>query len=325
MRMKLANTPAPCNRSPAPQRLPPPPNARSKPMNEARKALRSTVRRLRLNSLALRKNWSARSFAQSLTDEEHALYRDYFPLFAHDYQLEPEGAWAIWLLMGGRGSGKTRAGAEWVMEQVALGAARHVALIGETLADARDVMIEGVSGIRRAAMDRDERPRFIKSERMLRWSNGAQARIFSAEDPDSVRGHAFDLVWGDEFAKWRYAQEVLDTTLFALRVGERPRMLITTTPRNRPDLRRLLNEPGLVVTRARTLDNADHLSAEFLTRIVKRYEGTALGRQELDGELLEDAQGALWNRAIIEAARVRAAPALSRIVVAVDPPVSSGP
>lgn len=268
--------------------------------------------------------WSAQNFLNSLSTDEAALYRGLFLLRAHDYQLEPDGDWTTWLLLGGRGSGKTRAGAEWVLEKIAFGEARRVALIGETLADVADVMIEGPSGLRNAAMQRDERPRFLRSQGKVTWTNGAVAHVFSAEDPDALRGHAFDLAWGDEFCKWRHAQETFDTLQMALREGGRPRQLFTTTPKNRPELRMLLTDPDIAVTRATSFDNAANLSPAFFKSVVKRYEGTRLGRQELMGEVLADLEGALWNRQTIERARVRTAPELTRIVVAVDPAVSAG-
>jgi phage terminase large subunit-like protein len=244
---------------------------------------------------------------------------------ARTSQLPPDGDWTTWLFMGGRGAGKTRAGAEWVLERIAYREARRVALIGETLSDVRDVMIGGPSGLRAVALYDSEEPRFLKSERKLIWRNGAEARMFSAEDPDSLRGHAFDLAWCDEFAKWRYAQETFDNLQMCLREGERPRALVTTTPRNRPELRALLEMPDLAVTHARSRDNWANLSKSYFTRVVARYAGTALGRQELDGEVLDDLDGALWTRGLIEKARVRQAPELTRIVIAVDPPVSIGP
>jgi phage terminase large subunit-like protein len=273
----------------------------------------------------LKKSSVRRKFLQTLSDDEHRLYRDLFALSAHPYQREPEGGWTIWVLLGGRGAGKTRAGSEWVMEKVAEGRAGRVGLVGETLADVRDVMIEGPAGLRKAAMQRDERPRFLKSQRKLVWPNGAQARIFSAEDPDSLRGHAFDLAWCDEFAKWRHAQETFDTLQMAMREGPRPLQMVTTTPRDRPEVRALLALDGVVTTRARSADNRENLSPSFFAAIVKRYAGTRLGRQELDGELLGQAEGALWPRDMLERARVRQAPELARVAVAVDPPSSVGP
>jgi phage terminase large subunit-like protein len=280
----------------------------------------------------LRPNWIASlpkprrdAWVDALEDDQARIYRRLFWLRAHDYQREPDGDWTAWLLLGGRGSGKTRAGAEWVMEKIALDGARRVALIGTTLADVEEVMIGGPSGLRRAAFDKTEALRFYKSARKIVWPNGAEAFAFSAEDPDSLRGHAFDLAWSDEFAKWRYAQETFDNLQFALREGPRPRQLITTTPRNRPELRALLAMPGVAITRARSIDNKDNLSPAFFDAVVARYQGTRLGRQELDGELLKDVAGALWSRDLIEKTRVRIAPDLTRIVIAVDPPVTAGP
>jgi phage terminase large subunit-like protein len=226
--------------------------------------------------------------------------------------------------LGGRGAGKTRAGAEWVMNNVLSSRAGRIALIGETLADVRDVMIEGPSGIKSAAMTAAERPRFHASKRQLCWSNGAQALAFSAEDPDSLRGHEFDLAWCDEFAKWRHLGATFDNLQLSLRAGERPRQAITTTPRNRRELIALLKEPGVAVTRATTFDNSQYLAPSFLAEIARRYGGTRLERQEMNGELLEDVPGALWTHDGLDANRVRHAPEMSRIVVAVDPPVSSG-
>lgn len=246
-------------------------------------------------------------------------------ILAHDYQRPPGGDWTAWILLGGRGAGKTRAGAEWVLECVAYRQAKRIALIGETFADAREVMVGGPCGLLKIPLYDSEIPKYVKTERKLIWPNGAEAFCFSADDPDSLRGHAFDLAWCDEFAKWRYAQETFDNLQFALREGPRPRQLITTTPRNRPELRALLDMRGVAVTRARSEDNRENLSPAFFDSIVARYKGTRLGRQELDGEVLEDAAGALWTRDLIEKNRVRAAPEMTRIVVAVDPPVTTGP
>jgi phage terminase large subunit-like protein len=211
------------------------------------------------------------------------------------------------------------------LENVAYRQSGRIALIGETFADVRNVMVGGPCGILKVPLYDSEIPKYVKTERKLVWPNGAEAFCFSAEDPDSLRGHAFDLAWCDEFAKWRYAQETFDNLQFALREGPNPRQLITTTPKNRPELRALLEMPGVAVTRARSEDNRENLSPAFFDRIVARYAGTRLGRQELDGELLEDTDGALWSRDLIEGNRVRTAPELTRIVVAVDPPVTAGP
>ncbi|WP_082528780.1 terminase family protein [Methylobacterium sp. Leaf466] len=245
-------------------------------------------------------------------------------------QLPPcEGRtpWTTWAVIGGRGSGKTRTGAEWV-RALALGdpaftasPVGRIALVGETFADVRDVMIEGPSGLLALA---GPRPVWSPSRRRVDYPNGAVALAFSAEEPDSLRGPQFGAAWSDELAKWRQAEAAYDMIQFGLRLGARPRSLVTTTPRPTALIRRLLTDPSVVVSRSRTADNAMNLAPSFLEGIVGRYAGTRLGRQELDGELIEDRPDALWNRAGIEAARVARAPdALRRIVVAVDPPASS--
>ena len=251
-----------------------------------------------------------------------------WPIWARPAQLPPGGTWRTWLFMGGRGAGKTRAGAEWV-SGLAYGAAftgaepiGRIALIAETMNDAREVMLEGESGLLRLAGL--ARPRYEPSRRRLVWPNGAVAQLFSAEDPESLRGPQFGAAWCDEVGKWRRAEEVWDQLQFGLRLGRSPRVLVTTTPRAVPLLRRLLVDDGTAITRAATNDNARNLSPQFVQAVAARYAGTRLGRQELDGELIEDCDDALFDRARIEAARVDAAPDLSRIVVAVDPPASSG-
>ncbi|RFC64548.1 ATP-binding protein [Fulvimarina endophytica] len=248
-------------------------------------------------------------------------------LFARPEQRPPPGDWRHWLLIGGRGSGKTRAGAEWItalalgLEPFASRPHMRIALVAETLADAREVMIEGESGLRAVGGERP--PVYEVSRRRLTFANGAMAQIFSSEDPDSVRGYQFDAAWGDELGKWVKAEETFDNLMLALRLGERPAALFTTTPRNVPALKRLMEDRQTVVTRMRTAENAGHLAPGFLKAMQERYGGTRLGRQELDGELLADREDALFSRAAIDRGRVRAAPDLERIVVAVDPPASA--
>jgi phage terminase large subunit-like protein len=227
----------------------------------------------------------------------------------------------VWLILGGRGAGKTRAGAEWVRTQACVANAR-IALVGETARDAREVMIEGVSGLL-AVHPRNERPQWVPSRARLEWPNGAVAQAFSADEPDSLRGPQFSAAWCDELAKWRHAETTFDMLQFGLRLGSRPRQVITTTPRPIALLKRLIADPATALTRAGTIENAYHLAPAFLETIVARYRGTRLGRQELDGEVIEERAGALWSRARIEACRIAAAPACSRIVVAVDPPASA--
>lgn len=266
-------------------------------------------------------------------DEAECLDYDW-QLWARDDQLPPPlsqglGPWTTWLILGGRGAGKTRAGAEWV-RGLALGQppfadspVERIALIGETLGDARAVMVDGPSGLL-AIHPPAERPAYNASRRELTWPNGVVAQLFSADDPQSLRGPQFGAAWADELAKWRYAADAWDMLQFCLRLGERPRQAVTTTPRPIPLLKRLLADPATAVSRAATDANAANLSPSFLGAIVGRYQGTRLGRQELGGEMIEDRADALWQRAALDAARLGEAPPLARIVVAVDPPVTSG-
>ncbi len=274
-------------------------------------------------SLALLPEPARKAFLRSLTAEEAAHLLHDWRFWARADQLAPEGEWTTWLVLGGRGAGKTRAGAEWLRAEVEAGRAGRIALIGETLGDVREVMIDGPSGL--AAIGRAEaRPRYEVSRRRLLWPNGAVAQAFSASEPESLRGPQFDAAWADELAKWRYAEAAWDMLQFGLRLGARPRQIVTTTPRPVPILKRLLADDGTAVSRASTHANRGNLAEAFFRTVIARYEGTRLGRQELDAELIEDNPDALWSRAAIERARVRAAPGLVRVVVAIDPPASSG-
>ena len=283
------------------------------------------------------KGWSPkqrRFLLEGMSRAEMELVLSRWDVFAHEHQmppcLAPNGQpWLTWLLIGGRGAGKTRAGAEWVRAQ-ALGIAPlagvpvgNIALVGETEHDVREIMVEGLSGLL-AVHRRDERPVWTPSRRRLEWRNGAVAYAFSAEDPESLRGPQFGCAWSDEMAKWRYAQAAFDMLQFGLRLGQQPRQMITTTPRPTALIKRLMLEPTSVVTRAGTQANAYHLAPTFLKGVLARYKDTRLGRQELDGEIIEDRPDALWSRALIETCRVSDTPPLARIVVAVDPPASSG-
>jgi phage terminase large subunit-like protein len=243
-------------------------------------------------------------------------------IWARPAQLPPAGEWRIWLLLAGRGFGKTRSGAEWVREQVEDGLAKRIALVAPTAADARDVMVEGESGLL-AIAPKDDRPLYEPSKRRLTWANGAIATLFSADEPERLRGPQFDAAWCDELAAWRFP-EAWDMLMMGLRLGEHPRVVATTTPKPVRLIRALLQAPDCIVTRGTTRENADHLAPSFLSAILKQYEGTRLGRQELEAELLEDLPGALWTREAIERARVGVAPTLRRVVVAIDPAASSG-
>tara|TARA_B100000287_G_scaffold268306_1_gene252325 strand:- start:184 stop:1506 length:1323 start_codon:yes stop_codon:yes gene_type:complete len=236
-------------------------------------------------------------------------------------QKTPEGDWGIWLILAGRGFGKTRTGAEWVKEQVNKGKVKHIALVAATAGDARDTMIEGESGLL-SVFPNSERPRYEPSKRRVTFSNGAIATAFSADEPDRLRGPNHDLAWCDELAAWRYP-DAWDMLIFGLRIGDQPQALVTTTPRPTKIIRELVKRDDVVVTRGSTFENKQNLAPSFLHEITERYEGTRLGRQELHAEILDDVDGALWNREMIEAARTSTMPDMKRIVVAIDPAVSS--
>ena len=229
--------------------------------------------------------------------------------------------------MGGRGAGKTRAGSEWVRAEVEgarpmdPGRSSRIALVGETYDQVREVMIFGDSGIL-ACSPPDRRPVWEATRRRLVWPNGAIAQVFSANDPEALRGPQFDAAWVDELAKWKKGQDTWDMLQFGLRLGDHPRQCVTTTPRNVGVLKKLLEMPSTVVTKAPTEANKANLANSFLEEIRERYAGTRLARQELDGVLLEDAEGALWTSKSLEKAKQAESPKVNRIVVAVDPPVT---
>lgn len=250
----------------------------------------------------------------------------------------------MWLVQGGRGVGKTRIGAEWTCEQVQAGR-RRIALVAPIAADTRDVMIEGESGILAVCTGAVKGPNqqpvgkihpigipnYEPSKRRLTWPNGAMAFTYSSEEPERLRGPQHDAAWCDEIGAWKYATDTWDMMLFGLRLGTDPRAVATTTPRpiellrgNHQDRVGLINEPTTVITRGRTQDNIANLAPQFYADIVGKYQGTRLGRQELEGELLEDVPGALWQRSQLDALRVDAAPDLIRVVVAIDPAMTSG-
>jgi phage terminase large subunit-like protein len=242
-----------------------------------------------------------------------------------EQRMPSDDDWTVWLYLAGRGAGKTRSGAEGVREWIETGRCGRVALISATAADSRDVQLEGASGLL-SICPNGNRPIFEPSKRRLTWPNGAIATIYSAEEPDRLRGPQHDGLWADELAAWKDAQAVWDQAMFGLRVGKKPRAIITTTPRPLKIIRDLLARDGkdVRVTRGKTADNAKNLAGSFLESIVGRYQGTRLGRQELDAEILDDVIGALWTRDLLEQTRRTVAPSLSRIVVAIDPSVSAG-
>ena len=269
------------------------------------------------------------AFLGGLSDNALASLPWLFEFWALPHQLPPEGDWKTWVVMGGRGAGKTRAGSEWVRAQVegatpdAPGHARRVALVGETFDQARDVMVFGESGIL-ACSPPDRRPQWEAGRRRLVWANGATAQVCSAHEPEALRGPQFDAAWVDELAKWKKAEETWDMLQFALRLGEHPQQMVTTTPKNVAVLKRILGNASTVTTHAPTEANRAYLAESFLAEVEARYGGTRLGRQELEGVLLEDVEGALWTTAMLEGCRIETAPALTRIVVSVDPSVTGG-
>jgi phage terminase large subunit-like protein len=279
------------------------------------------------------------TFVRSLSDEEAqdllrsdakvaGLLQHDWHYWARDDQLipldmMPGGGKITWLPLAGRGWGKTRVGAETVIDEVKSGRSRQIALVAETAADARKVMVEGPSGILKCS-PRDFMPLYEPSKRTLTWPNGAQAFTYNAVEPGQLRGPQHDFAWADELAKWRYAQDTWDNLQFGLRIGSYPRQLVTTTPRPIPIIRELVKDPTTHVTKGRTLDNAQNLAVSFLKQIRKKYEGTRLGRQELDAEILDDLPGGLWTRETIENALVTEHPPLRRIVVSIDPSGAGG-
>src|SRR5258708_33946975 len=243
---------------------------------------------------------------------------------ARPEQVTPPGDWQIWLILAGRGWGKTRTGAEDIVHYAMMNPGGRIGLVGPTAADVRDVMVEGHSGIL-AISDNGLRPNFEPSKRRLTWPNGSQAALYSAEEPERLRGPQHHRIWADELGAWENQQATWDQLTFGLRLGSDPRVIVTTTPRPMALIRALRASSTTHLTVGRTADNAANLAPAVLARLEARYGGTRLGRQELDGELLEDVAGALWTRAMIEAARLTGPlPAMRRVVIGVDPSGSDG-
>ena len=252
-----------------------------------------------------------------------AIYSRYsWDSFAREDQRWVGQSWLIWLLLGGRGSGKTRTGAEWVRRRV-LNGAKRIALVAPSYNAAREVMVEGESGLLSIGRD-TERPTYISSRHRLEWPDGAVGHIFSAEDPDALRGPQFDYAWADEFCAWSYPEETLSNLRLGLRLGSAPQLIVTTTPKPITALKELCAQKELNVTRAKTSDNARHLAPTFLDAVQEAYGQTRLGRQELDGEIIEDFTGALWTRDILAACTAPPPERFDKIIIAVDPPITSG-
>jgi len=241
-------------------------------------------------------------------------------LQARDAQKLPPGDWTTWLVIAGRGFGKTRTGAETV--RIWSDSHPIIHLIGRTAADMRDTMIEGPAGILAVHPDHN-RPKYEPSKKRLTWPNGAKGVLFSADEPDALRGPQCYKMWVDELASWKYADEAWDNAMMGLRLGQDPQVLVTTTPRPIKLIKELVKADSSVVTRGSTYDNKANLADAFLNTIISKYEGTRIGRQELHAEILEDLEGALWKQKHIDEARVDKAPNLVRVVVAIDPAVTS--
>jgi len=265
----------------------------------------------------------------SLTDEEATMLQYQWSFWARPQQIPPtltktEHDWLTWLILAGRGFGKTRSGAEWVRDLVENHNYRRIALVAEDAGDARDVMVEGESGII-AVCPPWNRPNYEPSKRRLTWPNGARATIFSADDPESLRGPQHDAAWLDELCKWRYQQEAWDQLQFGLRLGKRPVQCITTTPKPTKLLKEIVARQSTLITKGHTYDNLDNLASSFREAIVARYENTRLGRQELSAEILDDNPNALFHQPLIDQHRIpkKDLPEdLQMTVVAVDPPAT---
>lgn len=263
-----------------------------------------------------------RILASLSEDQANELLWDW-RFWARPNQIAPDGDWLTWVIDAGRGFGKTRSGSEWVREQVYAGKQR-IALIGETYKDLVEVMCFGDSGIA-GVFPPHEKPKITTNPNVqIVFHTGAVGLGYNATQPNQLRGPQFDAAWCDELAKWRYARETWDMLQFGLRLGNRPQALVTTTPRPIPLLREILSDPDTVVTKGSTFDNAANLAPSFLKKIREKYEGTRLGRQELEAEMLDDLPGALWTREMFDANRVQKMPEMVRVVVAVDPSGTAG-
>ena len=285
--------------------------------------LRNELKRLSISDEKLQR----RFFSKLKEIEAEFVLRDW-PLWGRSNQFPPSNSWKTWILLGGRGAGKTRAGAEWIRHIATLSSdskdhsGGRIALIGETYNDVRDVMIEGHSGLLSVHCKR-EMPKWNSTQRKLEWSNGVIGQVFSSRDPEGLRGSQFGAVWCDELCKWNNLTLTWDMLEFCLRLGNNPRRLITTTPKPSIFIRKLLKKRGTIIERSSSRENIANLAPGFIDHVEEIYGGTRLGRQELEGELLEDSQDGIWNRAQLEQARAEPVLPMQRIVVAVDPPATS--
>lgn len=259
------------------------------------------------------------AYLATLSPEAQARLLYDWQFWARPNQLAPEGEWRTWLALAGRGFGKTEAGAQWIRQRVENGA-RSIALIAETQKDLEEVMVARLLKI----SPPDQMPTVRYKPVRVTWPNGAQALGYNGTEPDQLRGPEFDTAWVDELAKYRYARETWDMLQFTMRSGPDPRVFVTTTPRPIPVLREIIKDPTTVITRGSTMDNASNLPAAFMKAVVDKYAGTRLGRQELNAEMLDDVPGALWTREMFDGQRVKEAPRMKRVVIAVDPSGTTG-
>lgn len=286
----------------------------------------------RAERFALLPEMERRAIIEAMPADEREELLFNWSFWGRPKQFAPAGDWATWLILAGRGFGKTRCGAEWIRSLVcgatpmAPGTIKRIALVGETAADCRDVMVEGDSGLL-SVHPKDFRPHYEPSKRRVTWPNGAVATLYNAVEPDQLRGPQHDAAWSDELAKWAYAQETWDNLQFGLRLGDDPRQIVTTTPRPIKALKDIVADPRTVVTRGSMNENRANLAPSFISKIEARYAGTRLGRQEIDAEILDDAPDALWKRADIDARRIAKGghlPDMQRVIIAIDPAASWG-
>lgn len=258
------------------------------------------------------------AWLRTLSTEQIAALKYRWDFWARPDQLPPEGEWSTWLALAGRGFGKTEMGAQWVRDRVKNGA-MAVALVAETQKDLEEVMIPRLLKV----TPPEDAPEVRYKPVRLRWKSGAIAFGYNGTEPDQLRGPEFDTAWVDELAKYAKARDTWDMLQFTMRRPD-PRVLVTTTPRPIPVIREIVSDPTTRITKGATMANADNLDPKFLKRVRDKYEGTRLGRQELNGEILDDVPGALWTREMLDATRVQEAPAMARIAVAIDPSGTGG-
>jgi phage terminase large subunit-like protein len=292
-------------------------------MSHSASPMTTSAPRYSASSIASLPLWERKAWLESLDRAELLRVTYDWKFWARPSQLPPEGEWIYWLILAGRGFGKTRAGAEQIIEWARDKRNRRIALVGKDPADARDVMLEGESGILTISPPWFY-PKYEATKKKLTWPNGNMAWIYSGAEPEGLRGPNFHKAWCDEIRAWQYPQLAWDNLMFGLRLGDHPQVVITTTGRRIKVLTDLIADPDTAITKGSTYDNYSNLAAPFIKRVITKYEGTRLGDQELRGLILEDVPGALWKRKWIDDARlIVMPPKLGRIVVGLDPAVTS--